>query len=178
MYIGKYRPKHPALHIRLHRQLHLSLYLDLDLDLNRDLYLSLYRALFAKSYGSLLQQLLTTLLGSMLSLMLIQSQILSRPATRLAKLPPRRPLPMLLVTGARSEAIENALVRRIPGPSESRALVYCPARTHLPVRPPPGRRPYSLNHWPLTPSLVASDLRPLPSLLPRPAPSSMLTSSL
>ncbi len=178
MYVGKYRPKYPALHVRLHRQSHLSLYLDLDPNLNLNLNPSLYRTLLAKSYGSLLQQLLAMLLGSMLSLMFLQSQILSRLATRLAKLPPRRPLPMLLVTGARSEAIENALVRRIPGPSESRALVYWPARTHLPVRPPPGRRPYSLDHWPLTPSLVASDLRPLPSLLPRPAPSSMLTSSL
>ena len=178
MYVGKYRQKYRRLRTHLHRQLHLSLYLDLNLNLNLDPNPLLYRALFAKSYGSLLQQLLTTLLGSMLSFMLLQSQILSRPATRLAKLPPRRPLPMLLVTGARSEAIENALVRRIPGPSESRALVYCPTRTHLPVRPPPGRRPYSLNPWPLTPSLVASDLRPLPSLLPRPAPSSMLTSSL
>jgi hypothetical protein len=119
MYVGKYRPKYPALHVRLRSQLHPSLYLDLNLDLNLNLNPLLYRALFAKSYGSLLQQLLTTLLDSMLSLMFLQSQILSRPATRLAKLPPRRPLPL----ASRKPAISNARntntlgpLRRIPGP--------------------------------------------------------------
>ena len=68
MYVGKYRPKYPALHVRLHRQLHLSLYLDLNLNLNLDLNPLLYRALFAKSYGSLLQQSLAALLGSKLTL--------------------------------------------------------------------------------------------------------------
>ena len=101
-----------------------ALHLDLNLDLNLEFYPSLYRALLSKSYGSLLQQLLTTLLGSMLSLMFLQSQILSRPATRLAKLPPRRPLPLALRTaGAANAGNTNTLVpsRRIPGPQD-RAL--------------------------------------------------------
>jgi len=93
MYVGKYRPKYPALHIRLRSQSHPSLYLDLNLNLNLNLNPLLYRALLTKSYGSLLQQLLTTLYGSMFTLMFLQLQILSRLATRLVKLPTRRPLP-------------------------------------------------------------------------------------
>ncbi len=119
MYVEKYRPKHPALHVRLRSQLHPSLCLDLNLNLNLNLNPLLYRALFAKSYGSLLQQLLTTLLGSMLSSMFLQSQILSRPATRIAKLPPRRPLPWTSrETAAANARNTNTLgpSNRIPGP--------------------------------------------------------------
>jgi hypothetical protein len=146
MYVGKYRPKYPALHVRLRSQLHLSLYLGLDLDLNRDLYPSPYRALFAKSYGSLLRQLLTTLLGSMLSLMFLQSQILSRPATRIAKLPPRRPLPLALHTAA----VANTMTSSTLGPGYRVHGQQCRvmdvrsgrARDGLPTRPQCVAAPY------------------------------------
>ena len=55
MYVGKYRPKYPALHIRLRSQLRRQFDNETNLALHLDLDTSLYRALLAKSYVSLLQ---------------------------------------------------------------------------------------------------------------------------
>ena len=155
MYVEKYRPKHPALHIGLRSQLHPSLYLDLNLNLNLNLNPLLYRALFAKSYGSLLQQLLTTLLGSMLTLMFLQSQDLSRPATRIAKLPPRRPLPLAL----RTASVANTMTNNTLGPCYRIHGQQC--RVMDVQRRPPLRRAALLSRlFPQPPDHCPQELQP------------------